>query len=442
LLPMLKLLYSHLVGFITEVLGIVTSKERLKQLLGISLYRNALYLIVANIVVPFTGFIFWVIAARLYSEEEVGIASAAIAAMTLLATLSTLGLEFVVIRFIPRSENTNLMINSYFTVAGLSSLVVCGIFIVGLGIWSPKLLFLRHEPVYLAAFIIFTTTYTLSMIVVNVFVARRQSGFSLSHSVILATLRLPLPIVLAEFFHSFGIFASWGISWVIALIVSVLVFLPRVQTGYRPFPIIKRSIISEIAHFSLVNYLANLLWMTPGLILSIMVLNRLGSEISAYFYIAWIVGSVLTTIPLSISMSLFAEGSTDEKSLGTNVWRSMKLTFLILLPAVIIIAIAADKLLLVFGDSYSEEGTTLLRILSLSALPIAINYIYINLRRVQKKMAELMVFSAFVAIATLVVSYILLPRIGINGVGYAWLGSQGVVAVAIVISFLLRRPAV
>jgi len=63
-------------------------------------------------------------------------------------------------------------------------------------------------------------------------------------------------------------------------------------------------------------------------------------------------------------------------------------------------------------------------------------------KRVQKKLAVLIGASAFTAIATLALSYVLLPRMGINGAGIAILGSHGIVAVAIVVNSLGKRPAV
>jgi O-antigen/teichoic acid export membrane protein len=141
---------------------------------------------------------------------------------------------------------------------------------------------------------------------------------------------------------------------------------------------------------------------------------------------------------LAFSVSLFAEGSSDEQSLVSVTVSSLKLTFLILVPAVILVLAVADKLLLLFGSSYSESGTTLLRILALSALPIGINYIYLSMKRVEMKLALIIGLSAFIAVATLGLSYMLLPRMGISGVGIAWLSSHGVVAIGIAISFLLR----
>lgn len=196
-----------------------------------------------------------------------------------------------------------------------------------------------------------------------------------------------------------------------------------------------------MARFSFANYSASLLWFVPGLILPIMVINTLGAELNAYFYIAWTMGGVLATIPRAISMSLFAEGSDDEDNLGADTWRSLKLTFLIILPAVIIATIFADKLLLLFAAPYSEKGTMLLRILVLSAFPIAINYIYLSVKRVERKLTVIIGLSAFIAITTLALSYLLLPRMGINGAGIAWLASHGAIASMVLASSLWKRGA-
>ena len=81
----------------------------------------------------------------------------------------------------------------------------------------------------------------------------------------------------------------------------------------------------------------------------------------------------------------------------------------------------------------------LLRLLALSALPITINHTYLSVKRVQKKLTILLALSAFISVATLVLTYLLLPRLGIAGAGIAWLGSQGVVALGIIVNFIMRR---
>ena len=439
MLELIKLLNKRAFGFFSDVVSIATSKQKLRQLLHIPLYSNALYLMVANVFSALCGYAFWIIAARFYPTEEVGLASAVIAAMGLLSSLANLGLGYGLIRFLPHSGvKTNSLLNSSFTISIIASLLIALIFLGGLGFWSPALLFLRRDPMLIAAYIIFTIAFTLKWTASEALVAKRRSSFVLVGEIIFNLLRLPLIILMSEVFHSFGIFGSYSISLWVALLFNILLFLPRVQPSYRPRLTIGRE-INELVHFSSGNYLANLLKGTPGMVLPIMIINILGAESTAYYYIAWLITSALIMVVEATSFSLFAEGSHEEQRLGLNVGRSLKMLFLILVPAVILVWAFADKLLLAFGSSYSESATTLLRILTLSIIPLAINTVYFSIKRVEKKLTILIAATAFLAVATLALSYILLFRMGITGIGIAWLTSQGILALLIVAGFLKRQ---
>jgi O-antigen/teichoic acid export membrane protein len=438
----MKLKESQLYKLVTDVVKIATSTQRLKQLWGIRFYSNALYLMMTSVITSLLGFAFWIVVARFYTVQDVGLASATIAAMGLVAAYAHLGLGMGLIRFLPHSgENANSMINTAFTINILASIVGAFIFIAGLGFWSPALLFLRQNPIYLAAFVIFTIASSISNLTGNTFIAERRAGFIVGQNLIFSLLKLPLPILLAVFFHSFGIFASWGISLCIALLLCFFLFLPRVQPGYRPFFAVNRKVVNNIMHFSFANYLANLLWGVPTLVLPIMVINLSGAELAAYFYIAWAIASAPAIVSGALSTSLFAEGSHDEDGVGLNIWRSLKISFLTLMPAVILILAIADKLLILFGSSYSENATTLLRILAISALPLTINIIYLDVKRVEKKLKVLVGLSGFAAVVTLGLTYLLLPRMGINGAGIAWLATQGIIALVVIGTWLKGRTS-
>jgi O-antigen/teichoic acid export membrane protein len=390
------------------------------------------------------GFVFWILAARHYPAAAVGTASAAVSAMMLLSLLATLGLDYAVIRFLPNANRAaNTLVNSCLTIAGLAAIVIALIFVGGLRLWSPGLLFLREEPIYLSAFVLFTAVLTLYTIVYAVFIAARRSSFNLAQVLTNQLIEIALIIPFAAFFASFGIFASWGLSEFAALIVAMLLLFPRIQVGYRPSVAIDWNLVSEMVQFSLSNYVANLLWYAPTFILPIMVVNLVGAEANAFFYIAWAIASVLFWIPVGTSLSLFADSSHDTDRLGQNFRGSLKLTFLILIPAIILIFLIGGKILHLFGGGYSEGATKLLWILGLSAMPLSINAMYFGLKRVEKKMKGVISSSAFITAATLVLSWFLMPRIGILGAGVAWLSSQTVVSLVIVCSRLRssRQPS-
>ena len=417
-----------------EVIGTLTSGERIKQLYHVRLYSNAVYLMIATGATSILGFVFWVVIARVYTAGDVGLASATIAAMGLVVSLSRLGLEMGLVRYLHRTgEDTTATINTVFTIGLLVSVMAAFIFIAGLDLWSPALLFIRENPVYLAAFVLCTAASTLSLFTDHAFIARRRAGFAMAKGLIFSLLKLPLPILLAGLFQSFGIFASWSISLVVALVVSIFLFLPRVEPGYRFSFTIKRRIIQEIFRFSLANYISILLWEAPAFIFPLFLLNLLGSEANAFFYMAWSIGGILIMIPSAVSVSLFAEGSYDEENLKSSIVRSLKMTSLILIPSVILVIVISEKLMLIYGGAYSANATSLLRILALATLPLAINIIFLGIKRVQKDLKTIIILTAFVAAITLGLGYVLIPRLGIDGAGIAWLSGQGCVALFIVV---------
>lgn len=428
------MLIAKLTSFIKETLvGVfkaATSKEGLKSLYGVSLYRNAVYLVINSAVLALTGFLFWVVAARLYPASDVGLASAAIAAVGLVVLLSNFGLQFGLGGFISSSKRKGEIINSCLTIAGLGAIAFSLIFLAGLDIWAPHLLFLREDPVIFAGVIVFAIALSSKGILDFCFIGERRAGFTLAKNIVFGVGRLPLLAILALgfHFHSMGIFGSWGITLIAALGVGLFLFAPKVQKGYRPFPVIKKKVVNELLHFSLANYVARFFEAAPSVILPLMVLTLLGPESNAYFYIGFTVASALGTIPFAASLSLFAEGSYDEVEIREHARRSLKFILVLLIPAIILMLLLGEKILLIFGGAYSQSATRLLWILAVSALPHSIAHVYFGVRRAQKKMKGVIGLFILQAIMILSLSYLLLPQFGILGVGIAVLISSGVLA--------------
>jgi O-antigen/teichoic acid export membrane protein len=430
---------SRLRGIINDVRATLSSRDRMKELIRIPLYSNALFLLSASAFSALIGFAFWMIAARFYPDEAVGLASALISAMGLAVSFSRLGLELGLVRFLKKhSEDPKAIINTVFTVGLIASVAAALIFIAGLDLWSPALLFIRENPLYLCAFVFFCAVSSLNTFSDYSYIASRRSGFVVASGLIFGLLKVILALALASFLTSFSIFASWGIGLTAALIISVFVFLPIAQRGYRFAITIKKKVLSDMLGYSFANYLSVLLWGVPALIFPLMVVNLLGAEANAYFYIGWAVSNVIVIIPTSVTTSLFAEGSFDEAQLKTHIIRSLKMIFLLLVPAVLAVLLLADKLLWLFGTQYSSSATELVRIMTLAVLPLAVNIIYLNIKRVQKDLKMIVSMPAFIAVISIALSLILLPRMGFNGVGIAWLAAHACCAIVIVVNWLVR----
>jgi O-antigen/teichoic acid export membrane protein len=393
------------------------------------LYRNSLFLMTTTVARAGLGFLFWIIVARFYTEAEVGLGSAIVSAMTFLGTLSLMGLGATIIRFLPKAEKPREMINSCLTLSGLIAIAAAAVFIAGLDIWSPALLFIRENVALALAFVFFVTTLALLPVVDSVFIAKRRAEFALFRVTTVLLLRLPLPILLVFFFHAFGIAASWGIAAAIAVAISLFFSIPQLQKGYKPVPSLNPGIISHMWRYSTGSYFAALFNTAPVYLLPLMVVNLLGAEQNAYFYVAWMIANLLFAVSLAVSQSLFAEGSHFREELWGNVGKSLKFVLLILVPAVILIVVLGKWVLLIFGAGYSANSLLLLRILCLSSLFIGINRVYATTLRVEDRIRELVVIYALLAMAVLVGSYLVIPLAGIVGIGYVWLAANGLVSI-------------
>ncbi len=406
--------------------------ERIKT----PLYRNALYLILNAAITYLFGFLFWIVVARFYSETEVGFSSAIISAISLLSLLSLVGTNFSVIRFLPGTARPRELINSISTLVALVTMVTAAIFVIGADLWSPALSFVKNNAIFYLTFLVAAVLLTLSQLLDSVFIAKRRAQFVLCRSAIFSLVRIPLLALLVIYFHTFGVIAAWGIALGIALIISYFLFLPKVITGYRPGLMLNLGYFRDIQRYSGHSYLASLIAQAPGMILPLMVINLLGTESNAYFYIAWMIAHSLSAVSYSISQSLFAEGSISWRYMREKIGSSLKFTYLLLIPVVLILVIAGKWILLAFGLSYAANAVYLLSLLGLASLPRGIIHIYISFLRVKNSLKEIIIIQTLTAITILALSLLIMPAHGIIAVGYVWLGVHLIVAVALAIKLV------
>jgi O-antigen/teichoic acid export membrane protein len=233
-------------------------------------------------------------------------------------------------------------------------------------------------------------------------------------------LKLPLPVLLFGFLGGYGIFAGTGTATLLTVMLSLFVFMPQIYSGYCPKPGLAHNLIRRVLPFSLSNYLANILSSAPTYIFPLLVLNVLGPEENAFFYMAWVIAMVLTVIPSSFAQSLFAEGSHDPGKLGSHGRRALLLSLLLLLPAILVMIVLGRWILHWFGAAYAENGIGVFRYLVWSMLPACLNSFFITVNQVKKRVALIILQTGFVSFASLGLGYWLLKTVGLSGLGMAY----------------------
>jgi len=151
-----------------------------------------------------------------------------------------------------------------------------------------------------------------------------------------------------------------------------------------------------------------------------MVINVLGAEKNAYFFIAWQISLLLLAIPRWTSISLLAEGSYNREGIVWNARRAMKFILILLAVAITGIFLFGKYLLWIFGEEYARNSLDVLLILVLGSVPFAFNVVYASIKRVQKEIKPIIWVYGSITIITIVTSYLLMQSFGIIGVGVAW----------------------
>jgi len=386
-------------------------------------------------IISFFGFFFWMINARLYTPEQVGIATTLISVMGLIGSFTMLGLNVGIIRFLPNSENKNEIINSSFTITAVLSILLSIIFLSGLNIFSPLLLILRENVFLASSFVIFIIIGSMNAIADSIFIAYRSAKYTLLKNFVFSISKLIFPFFLVAF-NAYGIYASVGIASIIAFVVSIVLLIYYFK--YQPKFSLNIRAIKKIGSYSFGNYIAGFLAALPVMVLPIIIANKIGAAEAGYFYIALMTAGIIFIIPNAATQSLFAEGSHREEEMKEHLMKSIKITALLLIPATLIIVFFGNYILLAFGKSYSSEAFRLLQLMAVSGIFVSINYILSTILKVRNRIKELIGINAFSALVIVLLSYLFI-NLHLWGIGIAWLIGQAIMSLIFIFTVFRKK---
>ena len=397
------------------------------KILADSLLKNSIWLIIASFVSAFLGVIFWILASRYYNVQDIGIISAIFSATSLIASISMMGLPSALIYYLPRNiENNDKMINCSFLTCISISIIFSMIFLFGIDIFSPGLKILSDIK-FGIFFLILTVVTTISGLIGGIFISRRRSSYSMLKDNLYHIIKI----------FSLVIFASLGIlgmliSLSIGIIFSVIIGFILLYKTWRYIPKLKFDpIIKTMTRYSLESYVAGILYISPKLILPIMIINILSPESTGYFYIAFTAAGLLYGISCSISTSLLAE-SFNKQKFEQNINKAIIFNILLLIPGILFFIFFGKFILNIFNPIYAQNATTTLIILSIASIPLSLINIYNGVRNSKNRIKSTIKMNFIVAILTIVLSAILMKTNNIEGIAIAFLISNIIGAVIVI----------
>jgi O-antigen/teichoic acid export membrane protein len=391
-----------------------------------------------------TSLLFWVVAARSYPAESIGVASATVNAFTMLAGFAQLNLLAVFLRFLAGSGNRALRFLSTGYSAVLVVALVFGAGYLALGLGEG---FLGGAASWeYVVFVLAVPVFAVFVVQDGVLTAFAKAPWVPIENLAVALLRLALLGLLIPALVSggdgsrAGIVAAWTVPTVLAvLVVSAAVFRRLAPAHVRRTPDAsslppRGELLSFVAAQYVNNVVNNVVTYVPPLV----VLYLLGAEAAAYFNVPWLIVVSTQTLLWNIGMSFVAEVTRRPEQIAAHTRSTLRLGGVVVLGWTGALLVGAPLLLGLQGGAFAAEGTGLLRLLALSFPFTAVVVMYSLIASLERRIWRLTVVNAVGAAALFGAMAVLVPGSGIVAVGAVYLVVQAVLALVLLPSLAVR----
>lgn len=407
------------------------------------LLRNGVALVVNSAISSLLGAGYWYVAAQHASQATVGQATALVAALMGLATISQLSLPGVLVGFLPRagSRARILVLRAYGLAFGLS--IVLG---AAFAFLAPRLdsSFSPLRPH--GAALLFTASVAIWSIFAlqdNALTGLRKAVWVPIENIIYSALKLGGLLLLGTGVGALALLATWVVPATAALLPVSGLLLLKLLPAHAAQTTTAEDLRGLRRYFAgdSVGLILSQLSIT---LLPVLVVIRLGPEDGGAFGIAWMLAQSLDLVAVNLGMSLTVEGAHDEARLPrlhrTLQWR----VFALVVAAAAVGALLAPTVLGVFGSAYANDGTHVLRLLLLGSAGRCLTVLAICAARAGRRPARIVRLQAALAAIIPAGAWILAGPFGLTGVGLAWAAGQIVVALGAVATepFAPERPRV
>jgi O-antigen/teichoic acid export membrane protein len=406
---------------------------RLRGQLGNPLYLNVYALTVNTVVSSVLGILYWVVAARLYPPRELGAGAAVIATMTFLSSLSQLNLNGALARFLPTAgRSAGRLITAAYVASSAAALLIGSAFLL-----VAPAVSLHGGPASFGAplavaFIVSVAAWGIFTLQDSVLTALRGAVWVPIENAAFGVAKIALLVLLASAAPEHGIFASWTVPVLVALVpVNLLVFrrlLPRLGRRLAAAALPARAVMLR---FVTLDYVGYLFLQVHTNALPVLVTAVLGAEANAVFYIGWLLGSSVELVAYHFGTSLTVEGAADESRLASYARQVLRRGLVLFAAGALLLCLCAPVLLALFGGRYAAESGVVLRLFALAVVPKFVVTVYVAVSRVQRRVGRIVLVQFATSVLVLSLALVTMPAWGVVGVGSAYLAAQVAACVAI-----------
>lgn len=401
---------------------------------------SSLALVAGKVATMGFGFLAWLVAARLYSATEVGLASGAVSAVTLCAQLALVGVGSAVITLLPRFAGRPApLLDTAISYLALTGTGAALLFLLFAGGVLRELSVIAADPAYALLFVVLSIGGTVGVLFDQASTARRRGDQVLVRGVAAGAATLTAVAVIGLGPGAGGsreIFAAWALGGVVTCALG-LVTISRAVPGFGFRPRLDTRLAGELTRVGMPNYVLTLAERAPGFVLPIVVTEVLSPADNAAWYVAWMMAWVVFVVPIQVGMTSFAEIASAPGRAATIVRHGVVTSLAVGAAGAVLLAVFAEPILGLLGSHYVEAASLPLRILVLGFVPMTAIQAYFSVGRARRTLGEPIAVGTVSCVASIVVPAAAGLATGLAGMAIAWLAVQ--VATAIAAGWLLRR---
>jgi O-antigen/teichoic acid export membrane protein len=388
------------------------------------LVRSALALVSTSFLTSGLGFIYWAVSARFFSPSNIGESATAIAAMNLIAPLTTLGLGTLLLAELPamRAQRSELVS----TAAVVSGIFGGGLALICAMVLPPELLGLPGIGRDGGATLLFAAGVAaqgVGILLDSALLSVAGGGPQLWRNATLAVVKLVLLVAFAltlSLHGSLSIYASWFLANVVS-IVTMTIWLARKHrvTLRRMWP--TRSALKGLRYVAAQHHVLNLALQVPYFAMPIVANVTLGSERAGYLYATWSVAGFVFVLPIALSTALFASGARDTSTFLAELRFSLRYSLAACVAANLVLLPLGGLVLHVFGSAYASNGHTTLVLLCLAGFGMIVKDHHVTIARVTGQVGREAILVWGLTICELVAASVGASLHGLTGLGQGWL---------------------
>ena len=406
------------------------------QLRAGRLHVNSLLLLATAGLTALSGFVFWIEAARFYPAGEVGVATSLISALNVLSYVALLGFNVSFVKLLPHSPTRDADLT-----VGVLCVFAAGC-VVGIGYLAVWRWFIGAGTADMGGlatvgFAVAVGGCAVNLVTDAVFVGLRRAEYNfVLDGLVMSLVKVALPVALVGL-GAIGVVYASGLATLTAALLSVLLVYTRF--GFRPDLRGWPSVLARGYRFLGVNYVANLLNLVPVIVLPAAVLRFHGAERAAWFFIPFQIATLVNAISYAVCQSMFAEAAKPTGGVRRLVLQALVLQLAAVSVVVALLWAVARPVLGLFGESYAGNAVLVLRLLLVSALPVALTTWGIVVLRILDATRPLVLTNVVYVVVVLGV-LTLTSRASLTWAAIAWGAGNLAAAVVALVVIVPRLP--